>query len=93
MKKYLKKLGLNNGRDIQVQEAQRVPNKMNPKRPTPRYIIKMIKVKERILKAAREKQRISHMETPMGYQLISIQKHQEGVARYIQSAEREKPAT
>ena len=44
--------------DIQVQEAQRVPNKMNPKRPTPRHIIiKMPKVKdkERILKAAREK--------------------------------------
>ena len=44
--------------DIQVQEAQRVPNKMKPKRNTPRYIIiKMAKVKdrERILKAAREK--------------------------------------
>ena len=25
--------------DIQVQKAQRVPNKMNPKRPTPRHII------------------------------------------------------
>ena len=45
--------------DIQLQETQRVPNKMNAKRPTPRYIItKMPKVKdkERILKAAREKQ-------------------------------------
>ena len=32
--------------DIQVQEAQRVPNKMNPKRPTPRHIIiKIPKVK------------------------------------------------
>ena len=44
--------------DIQVQEAQRVPNKMNPKRTTPRHIIiKMPKVKDkgRILKAAREK--------------------------------------
>ena len=43
---------------IQLQEAQRVPNKMDPKRPTPRnIIIKMPKVKgkERILKAAREK--------------------------------------
>ena len=43
--------------DIQVQEAQRVPNKMNPKRTTPRHIIiKMPKVKDkgRILKAARE---------------------------------------
>ena len=25
--------------DIQVEEAQRVPNKLNPKRTTPRYII------------------------------------------------------
>ena len=44
--------------DIQVQEAQRVPNKLDARRPTPRHIIiKMPKVKdkERILKAAREK--------------------------------------
>ena len=34
--------------DIQVQEAQRVPNKLDPKRPTPRHIIiKKPKVKER----------------------------------------------
>ena len=43
--------------DMQVQAAQRVPNKINPNRPTLRHIIvKMAKVKERILKAAREKQ-------------------------------------
>ena len=42
--------------DLQVQEAQRVPNKMDAKSPTPRHIIKMpkLKYKERILKAARE---------------------------------------
>ena len=43
---------------MQVQEAQRVPNKMDAKRPTPRHIIikiSNIKDKERILKAAREK--------------------------------------
>ena len=43
----------------QVQEAQRVPYKWNPKRPTPRdIIIKMTRHtgKERIRKAAREKQ-------------------------------------
>ena len=46
-------------KDTHVQEAKRVANKMNPNRPTPGYIIiKMAKVnnKERILKAAREKQ-------------------------------------
>ena len=32
--------------DMQVQEAQRAPNKMDPKKPTPRHIIiKMSKVK------------------------------------------------
>jgi len=42
---------------IQFQEAQTVPNKTNPKRFTPRYIIiKMSKVKNkgRILKAGRD---------------------------------------
>ena len=34
--------------DFQVQEAQRVPSKMNTKRPTPRHIIiKMAKVKDK----------------------------------------------
>ena len=34
--------------DMQVQEAQRVPNKMDAKRPTPRHIIiKMPKVKDK----------------------------------------------
>ena len=45
--------------DIQAPKAQRVPNKMNPKRPTPRHIIiKMQKFgdKERILEAAKGKQ-------------------------------------
>ena len=34
--------------DMQVQEAQRVPNKKDAKRPTPRYIIiKMPKIKDK----------------------------------------------
>ena len=48
---------------MQVQEAQRVPNKMDLKTTTPRHIIiKMpkVKFKERILKAAREKQTITY---------------------------------
>ena len=51
--------------DLQeVQEAKRVPEKLDPKRNTPRYIsIKLpkIKDKERILKAAREKE-ISYLQ-------------------------------
>ena len=48
---------------MQVQEAQRVPNKMDTERPTPRDIIsKMPKVKdkERILKEAREKKLVTY---------------------------------
>ena len=54
--------------NIQAQEAQRIPNKMNPKRPTPRHnLIKMpkIKDKERILKAAREEQLVTYKEAPI----------------------------
>ena len=49
------------GKEIvtQVQETQRVPNRINPRQNTPRHIvIKLTKIehKEQILKAAREKQ-------------------------------------
>ena len=46
----------------EVQETQRVPNRINPRRNTPRHIlIKLTKIKhkEQILKAAREKQQIT----------------------------------
>ena len=52
----------------QVQEAQRVPNRTNPKPNTPRLIlIKLMKIKhkEQILKAAREKQQITHKGMPI----------------------------
>jgi len=53
------------GKEIitQVQETQRVPNRINPRQITPRHIlIKLTKIKhnEQILKAAREKQQITH---------------------------------
>ena len=53
------------GKEIitQVQETQRVPNRIHPRRNTPRHIIikfTKIKHKEQILKAAREKQQITH---------------------------------
>jgi len=38
---------------------------MNPNRPTARYIIKIAKIKERFLKAAREKQRVAYKGIPM----------------------------
>ena len=54
--------------DIQVQETQRVPNKLDPKRNTPRHIIIIlpkIKDKERILKAAREKDTVTYKGVPI----------------------------
>ena len=45
-------------RATQVQEVQRVPYRINPRRTTPRHIvIKLAKIKdkEKLLKAAREK--------------------------------------
>ena len=54
--------------DMHVQEAQRVPIKVDPKRKTPRYItIKMPKVKdkERILKAAKEKETVTYKGVPI----------------------------
>ena len=52
----------------QVQETQRVPNRINPRQNTPRHIlIKLTKIKhkEQILKAAREKQQITHKGIPI----------------------------
>ena len=63
------------GKEIvtQVQETQRVPNRINPRENTPRHIlIKLTKIKhththtqKQILKAAREKQQITHKEVPI----------------------------
>ena len=51
-----------------VQEAQRVPKKLDPKRNTPRHTIialAKIKDKERILKAAREKETVTYKGVPI----------------------------
>ena len=58
------------GKEIvnQVQEAQRVPYRINPRRNTPRHILiklSKIKYKEKILKAAREKQQITYRGIPI----------------------------
>ena len=50
----------------QVQETQRVPKRINPRQNTPRHtLIKLTKIKEQILKAAREKQQITHKGIPI----------------------------
>ena len=54
--------------DIPVQEAHRVPNKLDAKSTTPKHvIIKMPKVKDKesILKAGRDKQRVTYKGVPI----------------------------
>ena len=58
------------GKEIatQVQEMQRVPGRMNPRRNKPRHIvIKLTKIKgkEKLLKATREKRQITYKGTPI----------------------------
>ena len=58
------------GKEIttQIQEAQRVPYRINPRRNTPRHIlIKLIKIKykEKLLKAAVEKQKLTYKGVPI----------------------------
>ena len=52
----------------EVQEAQRVPKKLRPRRNTPRHIIitfPKIKDRERILKATRGKERVTYKGVPI----------------------------
>ena len=52
----------------EVLEAQRVPKKLDPRRNTPRHIIitlAKMKQKERILKAAREKDTVTYKGVPI----------------------------
>ena len=74
MKTYLKKIMKENFPNLvkeidfqEVQEAQRVPKKWDPRKHTPRHIIitlPKIKNKERILKATREKETGTYQGVP-----------------------------
>ena len=70
----------------EVQEAQRVPKKLDPRRNTPRHIIitfPKMKQKERILEAAREKDTVTYKGVPKDCQLISHKRpyRQEGTGK------------
>ena len=59
----------NTEKEIIKSKRHRVPYRINPRRNMPRYIlIKLIKTKhkERILKAAREKQQVTYKRNPKG---------------------------
>ena len=73
----------------QVQEMQRVPYRINPRRNMPRHIlIKLTKTKhkEGILKAAREKQKVTYKGNPI-YLIADLFSRnsagQKGMAGYI----------
>ena len=72
----------------QVQVAQRVPYRINPRRNLPKHIlIKLTKTKhkERILKAAREKQQVTYKGNPICLtpDLSAETAGQKGTAGYI----------
>ena len=70
----------------QVQEVQRVPYRMNPKRNTRHILIKLTKTKhkERILKAAREKQQVTYkLHTLNSSSFSRNSAGQKGMAGYI----------
>ena len=72
----------------QVQEVQRVPYRISPRRNTPRHIlIKLTKIKhkERLLKAAREKQQVTYKQKSIGLtaDLSAETAGQKGMAGYI----------
>ena len=76
--------------DMQVQDAQRVPPKLDPKRTTPRHIIikiPKVKDKERILKAAREKKLVTYRGVLIrpSADFSKETADQKGLARNIQS--------
>ena len=86
----------------EVQEAQRVPKKLDPRKHTPRHIIiTLLKIedKERILKAVREKETVDYKGVPIR---LSARKKpvcfsnlvgKKGLARSIQSHERQRPTS
>ena len=84
----------------EVQEAQRVPKKLDPRKNTPRHIIltlPKIKDKERILEAAREKDRVTYEGLPIrlsaDFSKETLQARKKGLARSIPSHERQGPTS
>ena len=61
----------------QTTEAHRTPTRRDPRRTTPRHIIiKIAKInhKDRVLKAARERKKVTYKENPSGCHQTSQQK-------------------
>ena len=68
LENIMKENFLNLAKKIDFQEAQRDPKKLDPRKHTPRHIISTlpkIKNKERIFKAAREKETVTYKGFPI----------------------------
>ena len=72
--------------EFKIQETQRVPNKLNPNRTTPRHIIIKMAKEERILKVAREKKNVTykgtHKRLSADFSAETLQARREG-KRYL----------
>ena len=82
----------------EVQEAQRVPKKLDPRRNTPRHIIiklSKVKDKERIFKAAREKETVTYkgVSIRLSADFSKKKNTKKGLERSIQSHERQRPTS
>ena len=88
----------NLAKEIDFQEAQRVPKNLDPRRNTPRHIIITLpknKKKERILEAAREKDTVTYKGVPirLSADFSRDLTGKKGLARSIQSHERQGPTS
>ena len=82
----------------EVQEAQRVPKKLDPRRNTPRHIIislPTMKDKEGILEAAREKETVTYKGVPirLSADFSRDLTGKKGLERSIPSHERQGPTS
>ena len=83
----------------EVQEAQRLPKKLDPRKHTPRHIIitlPKMKDKERILKAAREKETVTYKAVPIRLSADFSKRNltsKNRLERSIQSHERQGPTS
>ena len=82
--------------DIQGQEAQRVPKKLDRRKHTPRHIIitlPKIKDKERILKEAREKETVTYKGVPIRQSAVLKRNlaGKKGMERSIQNRKKQGP--
>ena len=87
-------------KEIDYQEVQRVPKKLDPKTNTQRHIIiklPKIKDKERILKQARGKETVTYKGIPIrlspNFSKETLQARKKGLERSIPSHERKGPTS